>query len=48
MPWSVYNRFMDAFDQETKPSVLIEVRGYEDLEKSVDYMIQNHLYPFFK
>ena len=48
MPWSVYNRFMDAFDQETKPSVLIEVRGYEDLEKSVDYMTQNHLYPFFE
>lgn len=48
MPWSVYRKFMEGFSLDAKPSVLIEVRGYEDLEKSVEYMTQNHLYPFTK
>ena len=46
IPWSVYNNFMDSFASDAKPSVLIEVRGYEALEKSVEYMMQNHMYPF--
>lgn len=33
-------------NQEEKPSVLIEVRGFDDLSKSVKYMEENHIYPF--
>ena len=46
IPWSVYNNFMDSFASDAKPSVLIEVREYEALEKSVEYMMHNHMYPF--
>ncbi len=43
-PWEDYNAWMNSF--EKKPSVLIEVGGFADLKKSVEYMQQHKLYPF--
>ncbi len=43
-PWELYDRWIRSF--EHKPSVLIEVREFDDLKKSVEYMEQHHLYPF--
>lgn len=46
LPWIIYKDFIASIPEETRPSVLIEVRTYEDLIKSVSYMKENHLYPF--
>lgn len=45
-PWEVYRNFLASLRPEKRPSVLIEVRSYEDLTKSVAYMKENKLYPF--
>lgn len=42
--WSKYNQWCK--NSKIEPSVLIEVRGFDDLTKSADFMIKNHLYPF--
>lgn len=34
-------------DLVNKPSILIEVRGYSDLQRSVRYMKEKRIYPFF-
>lgn len=44
-PWEFYRQFIDSFSEPEKPSVLIEVSGYDKLIKSVEYMQKNHLYP---
>lgn len=46
LPWEVYAEFLNAIPADKKPSVLIEVRGYEDLMASVSYMEKHGLYPF--
>lgn len=46
LPWIIYKDLIDSIPEEKLPSVLIEVRTYEDLIKSVDYMKQTKLYPF--
>lgn len=45
-PWQNYKTFLETFPEEEKPSVLIEVRGYQDLAASVEYMQKEKLYPF--
>lgn len=47
LPWEIYAGFFDLVPEEKKPSVLIEVRSYEDLMASVSYMETHKLYPFF-
>lgn len=42
--WGRYREWIGSFEE--KPSVLIEVRGFEDLQKSVQYMEKEGLYPF--
>ena len=42
-PWEEYHSWIQSFAR--KPSVLIEVREFEDLKKSVEYMKQHLLYP---
>lgn len=43
-PW---NDFQDwIMELKEKPSVLIEVRSFQDLQISIDYMQRNHIYPF--
>lgn len=42
--WSDYNDWCK--DSTADPSVLVEVRGYNALDESVDYMEKNHIYPF--
>lgn len=46
LPWDVYNQFIDSLPREQMPTVLIEVRTYEDLIESVTYMKENRMYPF--
>ena len=46
LPWEVYNQYIAALPEGAKPSVLIEVRSYEDLEASVSYMTEHNMYPF--
>ena len=46
LPWDVYRDFIAGIPVEKRPSVLIEVRGYDDLAASVGYLEQEHLYPF--
>lgn len=46
LPWDVYRNFLADIPVEKRPSVLIEVRGYDDLAASVRYLEQEHLYPF--
>ena len=46
LPWDIYRSFIDRCPADRKPSVLIEVRGYEDLMASVIYMKEHKLYPF--
>lgn len=48
LPWDVYRDFIAGIPVEKRPSVLIEVRGYDDLAASVGYLEQEHLYPFSK
>lgn len=44
IPWSVYKDYF--LKNECNPSVLIEVRNFEDLIKSVEFMKKEKLYPF--
>lgn len=46
LPWDKYNEYLKKVPEEQRPTVLIEVRGYEDLEASVEYMESHHMYPF--
>lgn len=46
LPWEVYRDFINDIPAERRPSVLIEVRGFEDLKNSVSYMKKHGLYPF--
>ena len=46
LPWNVYRSFIDRFPADHRPSVLIEVRSFEDLSDSVRYMKEQKLYPF--
>lgn len=43
-PWQEYDAWSRSF--EDKPSILIEVRKFEDLQKSVKYMSDKKIYPF--
>ena len=45
-PWDVFQRWVSGL--ERKPSVLIEVRSFEDLQKSIEYMKEHGIYPFDK
>ena len=44
MPWSHFSEWCNGLQQ--KPSVLIEVRGFKDLEKSVENMKEKKIFPF--
>lgn len=46
LPWDSYQAFVNTIPEECRPSVLIEVRSYDDLISSVSYMETHHLYPF--
>lgn len=46
LPWEIYQKFIHDIPEEKRPSVLIEVRGFEDLNRSVSYMKKHGLYPF--
>ena len=46
LPWDTYKDFVDVIPENNRPSVLIEVRSYEDLIASVSYMQAHGLYPF--
>lgn len=46
LPWSLYKEYTEALPKEKRPSVLLEVRRYEDLEASVKYMEEHGMYPF--
>lgn len=45
LPWEVYNSYIDSLAPEKRPSVLVEVRTYEDLTASIEYMQSQHMYP---
>ncbi len=45
LDWSVYQGLIDSMEEKNRPSILIEVRTYEDLEASVAFMKNHHLYP---
>jgi len=42
--WKEFSRFGQKLEKE--PSILIEVRNFQDLEKSVQYMKEQKIYPF--
>lgn len=42
--WKQYQEWITSFEE--KPSVLIEVRGFQDLQQSARYMQKEKLYPF--
>ncbi|MDE6616216.1 MAG: sugar phosphate isomerase/epimerase, partial [Lachnospiraceae bacterium] len=42
--WDKFSRWCSGLGKE--PSVLVETRGYGNLEKSVEYMQSNNIYPF--
>lgn len=42
--WEKYDQWIRSFD--IKPSILIEVRDFSSLQKSIRYMEQHALYPF--
>ena len=44
MPWKLYSDWCRELGQD--PSILIEVRGYKDLEDSVRYMEREKIFPF--
>ena len=46
LPWDLYEKYVEGLPEEKRPTVLIEVRGYEDLEASVKYMEEHCMYPF--
>ena len=43
-PWDEFQRWVSSL--ERKPSVLLEVRTYDELQKSVEYMKEHKIYPF--
>lgn len=43
-PWDTFQSWITTL--EHKPSLLIEVRSFEDLQKSVSYMKEHKIYPF--
>ncbi len=43
-PWENFRDWIASL--EKKPSILIEVRSFEDLQQSVHFMQQNKIYPF--
>lgn len=43
-PWEDFNAWIRSFAE--KPSLLIEVRNFADLKKSVEYMKRHAIYPF--
>lgn len=45
-PWKKYKEYVEAIEEEKRPSVLLEVRGYEALEESAAFMQEHHMYPF--
>lgn len=45
-PWEKYEKYIHSLAKNARPTVLVEVRGYEDLEASVSYMKKQGLYPF--
>lgn len=47
LPWNTYQAFISELPAAKLPSVLLEVRTYEDLLTSVSYMETHKLYPFF-
>lgn len=44
MPWKLFSEWCKGLKQD--PSILIEVRGYKDLEASVENMKQMKIFPF--
>lgn len=44
--WKAYNNYISTLPEEKRPTVLIEVRGIEDLEASVEFMEAGGMYPF--
>ena len=42
--WDVFDRW--CRELKDKPSLLVEVRNFEDMEKSVKYMQEHNIYPF--
>lgn len=46
LPWDLYAQLFASCPPGLKPSVLIEVRSYEDLAASVSYLKEHHLHPF--
>ena len=46
LPWDMYCQLTNGCPGDALPSVLIEVRNYDDLVKSVEYMKANKMYPF--
>lgn len=43
-PWDAFNNWITPL--KDKPSVLIEVRSFDDLQKSVNFMMEHGIYPF--
>ena len=43
-PWDEFQKWVSSL--ERKPSVLIEVRTFAELQKSVEYMKEHKIYPF--
>ena len=46
LPWDLYAQLFASCPPGLKPSVLIEVRSYENLAASVSYLKEHHLHPF--
>ena len=46
LPWGTYKTLLETIPADRLPSVLIEVRSYDDLIASVSYMEAHGLYPF--
>lgn len=43
-PWNTFQNWVTSLKE--KPSILIEVRCFEDLQQSIVYMQKNKIYPF--
>jgi sugar phosphate isomerase/epimerase len=46
LPWDEYRSYLAGIPEEKRPSVLIEVRNFDDLTASVAYMQSHDMYPF--
>ncbi len=46
LPWEIYSNHINSCPVNARPTVLIEVRGYDDLIASVNCMKEHGLYPF--